>query len=156
MPQYVGVNLLVEGFKIRCPCPLPSLRSSNRSAQKHSGPVKEKEPAEKVKPLPERLSNSAETQLKNTSSGVPSLPPLPPERSVPVPVESATLHLPMTVKIIHLPVDTQSHPALLWKRRPEVSNVCSEKVQPRPTEKHLCLWRSPVLNSQADKQPQAP
>ncbi len=137
MPQYVGVNLLVEGFKIKCPCTLPPLRSSNRSAPKHRGPIKEKEPAaDKVKPLPKMLFKSAETQLKIASSGVPPPPPLPPEPPVPIPVETFTLHLPMTVKSVHLPISAQSHSVFLWKKRPEVSKVCSEKVQPCTMEKH--------------------
>lgn len=130
VPQYVGVNLLVEGFNIKCPCPLPPLRSSNRSAPKPRGAVKRKEPAaDKVKPLPKMLLKSAETPLKNSSSGAPPPLPLPPEPPLPVPVETFTLHLPMTVnKSVHLPVNAQSPPALLWKRRPELSKICSEKV----------------------------
>ncbi|XP_059185040.1 tubulin monoglycylase TTLL3-like isoform X2 [Centropristis striata] len=135
VPQYVGVNLLVEGFKIRCPCPLPPLRSSNRSATKRRGPTKEKEPAtERVKPLPKMLLKNAETQLKNISSGVPP-PPLRPDPPVSVPIESFELHLPMTVKSIHLPMSAQPHSVLLWKRRPEVSKVCAERVQPCTVEK---------------------
>lgn len=139
MPQYVGVNLRVEGFKIKCPCPLPPLRSSNRSAPKHRGLAKEKEPAaDKVKTLPKMTLKSAETQLKNTSSGVLPPPPLPPEPPVPIPVETFTFHLPMTVsKSIHLPISGQSHSVLLWKRRPELSKICSEKVPaPCTAEKH--------------------
>ncbi|TDH14521.1 hypothetical protein EPR50_G00043390 [Perca flavescens] len=137
VPQYVGVNLLVEGFKVKCPCPLPPLRSSNRSAPKRRRPVKEKEPAgEKVKPLPKMLLKSAEAPLKNISSGVLPPPPLPSEPPGPFPIETFTIHLPMTVKSIHLPISDQSHSVLLWKRRPEVSKVCSEKDQPCTTEKH--------------------
>ncbi|XP_038553942.1 tubulin monoglycylase TTLL3-like isoform X2 [Micropterus salmoides] len=129
VPQYVGINLLVEGFKIKCPCPLPPLRSSNRPAPKHRRPIKEKEP-DKVKSLPKILSKSAETPLQNTSSRVLPPPPVPPEPPVPVPIETFTLHLPMTVTSIHLPISAQSHSVFLWKSRPEVSKGCSEKVQP--------------------------
>ncbi|XP_054472909.1 tubulin monoglycylase TTLL3-like [Anoplopoma fimbria] len=126
VPQYVGVNLLVEGYKIRRPCSLPPLHSSNCAATKHCGPVKKKDPkAKKVKPLPKRLLKTAETQLKNSSSGVPP-PPLPPELPVLDPDETFSLHLPMTVTSIHLPISTQSHSVPLWKRRPEVS----EEVKP--------------------------
>ncbi|XP_033482115.1 tubulin monoglycylase TTLL3-like [Epinephelus lanceolatus] len=135
VPKYVGINLLVEGYKMKCPCPLPPLRSSNRSAPKRRGPVKKKEPAaEKIKPLPKMLLKNAETQ-KNTSSRVPPPPPLPPELPVPVHIETVTLHMPVTMKSIHQPVSAQSHNVLLWKRRSEVSKVCSEKVQPSATEK---------------------
>lgn len=120
---------------MKCPCPLPPLRSSNRSAPKRRGPVKEKEPAaEKIKPLPKMLLKNAETQ-KNTSSRVPPPPPLPPELPVPVHIETVTLHMPVTMKSIHQPVSAQSHNVLLWKKRSEVSKVCSEKVQPSATEK---------------------
>ncbi|XP_071351230.1 tubulin monoglycylase TTLL3-like isoform X2 [Trachinotus anak] len=135
VPQYVGLNLLVEGFKIKSPFPLPPLRPS---APKHHGPAEEKKPAEeKVKPLPKMLLNSTETQLGNTSSGVQPPPPRPPEPPLPVPIEPVTLHLPMTVnKSIHLPVSAQSHSVFLCKRRSEISKACSDKVQPSTTERH--------------------
>ncbi|XP_023283773.1 tubulin monoglycylase TTLL3-like [Seriola lalandi dorsalis] len=138
VPQYVGLNLLVEGFKIQSSCPLPPLRPSNLSASKRHGPVKEKKPVEeKVKPLSKMPLSSTETQLRNTSSRVLPPPPLPPEPPVPIPTETVTLHLPMTVdKSIHLPMSDQSHSVFLCTRRPEVSNVCSDKVQPCTTEKH--------------------
>ncbi|XP_042351378.1 tubulin monoglycylase TTLL3-like isoform X2 [Plectropomus leopardus] len=142
VPQYVGVNLLVEGNKIRCPCPLPPLRSSNRSAPKRCSPVKGRGPAaEKVKPLPKMLLKSAETQLNNASSVIPP-PPLPPETLVPSTIETFTLHLPMTVKSVHQPISAPPHSVLLWKRRAEVSKVCSEKVQPSAAEKQ----RAPSLS----------
>ncbi|XP_070814538.1 LOW QUALITY PROTEIN: tubulin monoglycylase TTLL3-like [Chaetodon trifascialis] len=85
VPQYVGVHLLVEGFMIKCPCPLPPLRAYNHSAPKHRGYIKKKEPAaDKVKPLPKLLLKSAEMQLINASRGVLPTPPLPPQPPVPV------------------------------------------------------------------------
>lgn len=141
MPKYVGVHLLVEGLKIKCPCPLPPLKSSNGSAPKHRGPVKKEPPADKIKPLPKMLKSAA-TPLQNTSSGVPSPPLLPPEPPVPVPKENFTVHLPMTVKSIHLPYIAQSHSKCLWKRKSEVSGVCSEKDQLCTVEKH----QSPSLS----------
>ncbi|KAM9362202.1 tubulin monoglycylase TTLL3 [Symphorus nematophorus] len=141
VPQYVGVNLLVEGFQIKCPCPLPPLRSFNHSAPKHRGPAKEKEPtAEKVKPLPKLLLRSAKTRLRNTSSGVPPPPLLPPEP--PVISKSVTLDLPMTVSSFHLPLHAQSHSVFLSKRRAKESKACSEKDQTCTSEKH----RSPSLH----------
>ncbi|XP_076607634.1 tubulin monoglycylase TTLL3-like [Chaetodon auriga] len=114
VPQYVGVHLLVEGFKIKCPCPLPPLSTYNHSAPKHRGYIKKKEPAaDKVKPLPKLLLKSAEMQLRNASRGVLPAPLLPPEPPVPVPTETFTLQLPRTVKSIHLPFSTQSHSVFL-------------------------------------------
>uniref|UniRef100_UPI0037E77CD5 tubulin monoglycylase TTLL3-like n=1 Tax=Semicossyphus pulcher TaxID=241346 RepID=UPI0037E77CD5 len=124
VPQYVGVNLLVEGFKIKCPCSLPPLRSFNHSAPKHRGPVKEKEPAEdKVKPLPRKSLKGAE--LKTSSSRVLLPPPLFTQPTVPVPVET-----------LHLPICAQAHSVFQLKRRPELSKACSEKVKPNSIEQH--------------------
>ncbi|KAG8007444.1 Tubulin monoglycylase TTLL3 [Nibea albiflora] len=128
VPQYIGVHLLVEGFKIKCPNPLPPLRSANRSALKHRGVHKEKE-------LQPKMLKNAETD-QNVSSGI--LPPLlvPPDPPVPVPVETFTPHLPVTVRSIHLPFSTRSHSVFLCRRRPDVSKVYTEKVQTRTMEKH--------------------
>ncbi|XP_035518480.1 tubulin monoglycylase TTLL3-like [Morone saxatilis] len=148
VPQYVGVNLLVEGFKIKCPCPLPPLGSPTRSAQKPRGPVKEKEPAaDKVKPLPKVLLKSAESLLKNFY--VPSPPLLPPEPPpVPVSIETFIPLLPMTVKSIHLPFSAQPQSVILWKRRSKETKVCPEEVQPCTTEKH----QGPSLEITVQKQ----
>lgn len=124
MPQYVGVNLLVEGNNVGHPCSLPPLHTSVRSAAKCS--IKEKEPrAEKIKTLPKMLLKGAQTQLKPISREV--APPLPPDLPQTAnPVETVSLHLPMIVTAIHLPISAKSPPVLLWKRQPKVS----EKVQP--------------------------
>ncbi|KAK2862477.1 hypothetical protein Q5P01_002010 [Channa striata] len=97
VPQYLGVNLLVEGFRIK--------RPPKRSAPKHHGSVKEKDfAAEKVKS--KVLLKSVETQLKEPSNSVRPPRPHPPEPHVTVPVETFPLsaHLPMTIKSTHLPI----------------------------------------------------
>ncbi|TKS70986.1 Tubulin monoglycylase TTLL3 [Collichthys lucidus] len=129
VPQYLGVHLLVEGFKIKCPNSLPPLRSANRSALKQRGALKEKE-------LQPKMLKNAESDHKNVSSGIlPSLLVFP-DPPVPVPVETFTPHLPMTVRSIHLPFSTQSNSVFLCKRRPDVSKVYTEKVQTRMIENH--------------------
>ncbi|XP_008283674.1 tubulin monoglycylase TTLL3-like [Stegastes partitus] len=70
VPQYTERNLSVRGFAIKSPCSLPPLTCSSCSPPRHQRQVKSKDPvAEKVKHLP--AVQSAETQLKNTSSEVP-------------------------------------------------------------------------------------
>lgn len=132
VPQYVGVNLLVEGCRIECSCPIPLLRPSNCSGPKPYGTNKEKETAaEKVKPLPKTFKR-ADMLLKTMSSRVPH-PPQPP---VPIHIETFTLHLPMTVnRSIHLPVISHSHSVSL-KKRLEVSKTSKVKVKLCTTEKH--------------------
>ncbi|XP_074466854.1 tubulin monoglycylase TTLL3-like isoform X1 [Sebastes fasciatus] len=121
VPQYVGVNLLVEGSKIRCPYRLPPLRASACSSLKRRSPIKEKKPAaEKVMPLP-RWLKSAETRLRNISSVLPPPPLFPlPHPPVPAPIETFSLPLPMTVKSTHLPISAKSHSVRWCKRRPKV------------------------------------
>lgn len=109
---------------MKCPCPLPPLRSSNSSRPKHRGLVEKKDPEEKkLKPLPKMSLKNAESQHKNTSNGV-----LPPDLPGLVSTQTFTLYLPMSVhKSIHTPVTDQSHSVLLWKRRAELSKVHSRK-----------------------------
>uniref|UniRef100_A0A8D3AJ17 Tubulin monoglycylase TTLL3-like n=1 Tax=Scophthalmus maximus TaxID=52904 RepID=A0A8D3AJ17_SCOMX len=97
VPQSLGVNLLVEGFKIKRPFPLLQLRPASHSAPKHRGPAKEKKPATaKAKPRSKMRLKRAERPLRHAGRGLPSR--LPPELHVPIPVRTLTLHLPM----IHL------------------------------------------------------
>lgn len=125
VPQYVGVNLLVEGTQIRSPCTLPPL--SRPGLKRRS---REKEPVvEKVKPLPKMLLKN---QSKNISSGI-STPPrttLPPDPPVPVTNKGFPVQLPMTVRTIQLPVNIQPRSVFLWKRKRVVQKVCSQKFQP--------------------------
>ncbi|XP_041638384.1 tubulin monoglycylase TTLL3-like isoform X2 [Cheilinus undulatus] len=128
VPQYVGVNLLVKGFKIKSPCSLPPLRSFNRSASKHCNPAKEKEPAaDKTKPLPRRSFKDSE--LKDRSTGVP-VPPPPFKLKLSVPGPAEMLHLPTTVdRSVALPISARDHSVLLCRRRSEMSKVCSDREQ---------------------------
>nr|XP_046240461.1 tubulin monoglycylase TTLL3-like isoform X2 [Scatophagus argus] len=140
VPQYVGIQLLVEGFKIKWPRHFPPLRSSRRSVSKRRAPLKEKKTADnKITPLPEMLLKCAETQLQNTGSGDPPPRLRPPEPHVLKPAENFTPRLPLTMKSIHVPSGAQSHPEFLWKSRPEVSKVCSEEDQLPTIQKHQGL-----------------
>ncbi|XP_074522474.1 tubulin monoglycylase TTLL3 [Halichoeres trimaculatus] len=92
VPQYVGVNLLVKGSKIKCPHKLPPLRPSNHSALSRRGPAKDLEQAtDKEKSLPKRLFRSA-----GVSSGVIQ-PPYPAKLEAVMNAPSETLHFPITV-----------------------------------------------------------
>uniref|UniRef100_A0A665UW97 Tubulin tyrosine ligase-like family, member 3 n=1 Tax=Echeneis naucrates TaxID=173247 RepID=A0A665UW97_ECHNA len=130
VPQFVGLNLLVEGFKIKSPCLLPPLRSSDITAPKNCGLAKEKKPAgKKLKPL----SNKKETQPRHISSMVLPPPPLPHEPPMPIPGETVTLHLPMTVnRSIHLLRTTQPHSVITCNTTK--SKACSGKFQPSPSK----------------------
>ncbi|XP_077948490.1 tubulin monoglycylase TTLL3 isoform X3 [Gasterosteus aculeatus] len=118
VPQYVGVNLNVDGYKIPGPCSLPPMRSPNRSTAKRHGPVKKQPKAEKVTPLPKLLSKSAQSQINYISKGVtpPPAPPLPP---VPAPVKIFSPNLPMTITANPLHISPASNSVLLWKRKPK-------------------------------------
>ncbi|XP_041836957.1 tubulin monoglycylase TTLL3-like isoform X2 [Melanotaenia boesemani] len=116
VPQYRGVNLLVEGFNIKNPSPLPPLKPSHHSAPKCQGTVKKNgRTAKKVQ--------QKSGKLKYSINGAVPTPPLLPEPSVPRPAEIPPLHLPETVDK-HDPLCDKSHSGLLWKRKTEVSNKC--------------------------------
>ncbi|XP_037108718.1 tubulin monoglycylase TTLL3-like isoform X1 [Syngnathus acus] len=113
IPQYVGVNLFIEGFRLNGTCLLPPLRPFKRSVPKYHGTKKEIA-SEKVKSLP-KVVKSANTPVKNISNRI--LPPPVPQPSVPIPLETFTLQLPKTAHIsVHLPVDACSHSVSLWRR----------------------------------------
>nr|XP_029132358.1 tubulin monoglycylase TTLL3-like isoform X1 [Labrus bergylta] len=118
VPQYVGQNLLVKGFKMKCPCTFPPVRSSNLSALKHPVPAKEKEPAtDEAKPLSKKLFADAELKTKSKCVLLPP-PTFKLEPTMPEPV--GTLHLPMTVnKSIHLPIAAHAHSVILNNRNSE-------------------------------------
>lgn len=131
MPQYVGVNLLVQGSRIKRSCLLPPLRTSTCMGPKRRGMVKEKETEAKTS-LP-KLSDRTDSLLKIFRTSASHFPP---ESSVSIPVETFTLHLPVAVnRSIHLPVGAHSHPLFL-RPRIEVSKVSSTKVQPCTSKTH--------------------
>ncbi|XP_072772714.1 tubulin monoglycylase TTLL3-like isoform X4 [Nerophis lumbriciformis] len=92
VPQYVGVNLLVEGFRLKGSCLLPPLRPLNRFDPKHRGKVTVK------KAMSTEKSKTFPKVVENTTGRVPRLPPAlrPSPLPVPVPVGTLTLHLPKT------------------------------------------------------------
>ncbi|XP_038157255.1 tubulin monoglycylase TTLL3 [Cyprinodon tularosa] len=87
VPQYLGANLIVEGFAVKNTCPLPLLRPSNHSASKSGGPGKVKESTvEKLPPLPKVVLKRAESMTKSRKAMI--CPTLPSESSVHKPVHN--------------------------------------------------------------------
>nr|XP_057924848.1 tubulin monoglycylase TTLL3-like [Doryrhamphus excisus] len=113
VPQYVGVNLLIEGFRPKCSRLLPPLRPLDRSTPKYRVKVKKEMSTEKPKPLP-KVVKSADTPVKN----IHRLPPPPPSQPpVPIPIETFTLQLPKTGhRSVHVPLNACSHSVFLWRR----------------------------------------
>ncbi|XP_077581681.1 tubulin monoglycylase TTLL3-like [Stigmatopora nigra] len=103
VPQYVGVKLFIEGFRLKDTSLLPPLRPLKRSTSKYRITKKEM-PKEKVKCLP-KVVKRAKSPVKNVQDKVP------PERPVPVPIETFTGHWALQV-----PLDSCSHSVLLWRK----------------------------------------
>ncbi|XP_008407829.1 tubulin monoglycylase TTLL3 [Poecilia reticulata] len=130
VPQYLGINLVVEGVAVKNPCVLPPLKSSQLSSSKRWGAVKEKESApEKVQPLPKVIQKAQENKTSSEAS-----PALPPEPSI----SRVAIHLPVTV----LSVDGGSNFEHFSKKHAEVL-----KVQPTTaTEKKQASLRLVMFN----------
>ncbi|XP_054641026.1 tubulin monoglycylase TTLL3-like isoform X2 [Dunckerocampus dactyliophorus] len=120
VPQYVGVNLLIEGFRLKCSRLLPPLRPLDHSAPKYRVKVKKEMSSEKLKPLP-KVVKSADTPVKNMTGKVLRLPPASSQPPVPIPIETFTLQLPKTGhRSIHVPLNACSHSVFLWRRSLEL------------------------------------
>ncbi|XP_061640650.1 tubulin monoglycylase TTLL3-like isoform X1 [Phyllopteryx taeniolatus] len=113
VPQYVGANLFIEGFRLKGTCLLPPLRPLNRSAPKYCSTKKEMA-TKKVKSLPE-VFKSAKTAVKNITNRV--LPPPVLQPPVPIPIETFSLDLQRTAhRSVHLPLDACSRSVFLWRK----------------------------------------
>ncbi|XP_061687677.1 tubulin monoglycylase TTLL3-like isoform X2 [Syngnathoides biaculeatus] len=113
VPQYIGVNLFIEGFRLKGTCLLPSLRPLNHSAPKHLCTKKEMT-TKKVTSLPE-VVKTAKTPVKNISNRV--LPPPVPQPPAPIHIGKFTLGLQKTAhRSVRRPLDACSRSVFLWRK----------------------------------------